>query len=253
MWNHVVLRLLHAMQLTNPTHTGGSSELTYPQGWSVAEDPVFSRLKKKKKSSEKSGVKKKKKPSCSVTTLKSQINLADILFINQKWSIKFSRLRPLQNEFLMRCLPWWQVSPREEVLQCWEMGKTEAKDSVAPWTVSITGPKEAAWKTKREMISSNRTWSVNIHSAQETVTRLASWVIHCTPGPVFLIPYAVLCGLNHPKELIFISFSKEKNKALSLFLELMEFEVALASLSLSFYSWPTVGKNLVHPKRAPAF
>lgn len=42
---------------------------------------------------------------------------------------------------------------------------------------------------------------------------------------------------NHFKELIFVVFSKKNtNKAPDHLLELMEFKVAFASLSLSFYS-----------------
>lgn len=47
----IMLFYIFYVQLTKPTHTGGSAELTYPRGWSVAEGPVFYRLKKKKKKS----------------------------------------------------------------------------------------------------------------------------------------------------------------------------------------------------------
>lgn len=48
-------------------------------------------------------------------------------------------------------------------------------------------------------------------------------------------------------------FQRKKKKQGSWSLTLTYGVQSCFCLTLSFYSWPTVGKNLVHPKHAPAF
>lgn len=123
---------------------------------------------------------KKIKLCCSVSTLKHHTERVNFLVVNQKWYIKFSGMQPLQNKIgKPHTINWsggvWPgdgLSPREDVLQrlwntwnTWLTGRTPSP----PWVPSITGSKEV-WKAERETTSSNRTWSVHIHSVQETVT-----------------------------------------------------------------------------------